>query len=134
MPRKKALPVVIDHAAATAKLTDKQMAFAKEVSCGTGKTQAAILAGYTKANAAVEAWRCCRNPLIMQEINRLSIERFAERAPAMMSVVEELALTAKSGMVRLMAAQDWLDRAGYKPVERHQHAVAGDIRVSIDLS
>ena len=134
MPRKKALPVVIDHAAAAASLTDKQLAFVKEVSQGTRKTDAAIAAGYAKDSAAAEAWRLCRNPLIMQEINRLSIERFAERAPAMMTVIEELALTAKSGMVRLMAAQDWLDRAGYKPVERHQHAVAGDIRVSIDLS
>jgi hypothetical protein len=134
MSRKKPLPAVIDHAEAAAGLTEKQLAFVKEVAQGAGKTQAAITAGYAEASAAAEAWRLCRNPLIMQEINRLSIERFAERAPAMMSVVEELALTAKSGMVRLMAAQDWLDRAGYKPIERHQHAIAGDLKVSIDLS
>jgi hypothetical protein len=36
-------------------------------------------------------------------------------------------------MVRLMAAQDLLDRAGFKPVERTMHAVAGELTVKIDL-
>ena len=41
---------------------------------------------------------------------------------------------AKSEYVQLQASKDLLDRAGFKPIDRSQVQVAGDIRVSIDLS
>jgi hypothetical protein len=47
--------------------------------------------------------------------------------------VMTLARGAKSEYVQLQAAQDILDRAGFKPIDRAQVQVAGDIRVSIDL-
>jgi hypothetical protein len=45
-----------------------------------------------------------------------------------------LASGAKSEYVQLEAAKDILDRAGFKPIDRSQVQVAGDIRVSIDLT
>ena len=42
-------------------------------------------------------------------------------------------LESKSEYVQLEASKDLLDRAGYKPIDRAQVQVAGDIRVSIDL-
>jgi len=48
--------------------------------------------------------------------------------------VLKLASGAKSEYVQLEASKDILDRAGFKPIDRSQVQVAGDIRVSIDLS
>ena len=45
-----------------------------------------------------------------------------------------LSKRAKSEYVQLEASKDLLDRAGFKPVDRSQVQVAGDIRVTIDLS
>jgi hypothetical protein len=45
----------------------------------------------------------------------------------------KLSQSAKSEYVQLEASKDILDRAGFKPPERHQHQVQGDIKVSIDL-
>ena len=45
-----------------------------------------------------------------------------------------LAQGAKSEYVQLEASKDILDRAGFKPIDRSQVQIAGDIRVSIDLS
>ena len=41
---------------------------------------------------------------------------------------------AKSEYVQLEASKDILDRAGFKPPERTQHLLDGDIKISIDLS
>ena len=47
--------------------------------------------------------------------------------------MRRLSQGAKSEYVQLEASKDLLDRAGYKPIDRSQVQVAGDIRVSIDL-
>jgi hypothetical protein len=47
--------------------------------------------------------------------------------------VMTLAQGAKSEYVQLEAAKDILDRAGFKPIDRAQVQIAGDIKVSIDL-
>ena len=39
----------------------------------------------------------------------------------------------KSGYVALEASKDMLDRAGFKPVDRSQVAIGGDISINIDL-
>jgi len=46
----------------------------------------------------------------------------------------QLARGAKSEYVQLEASKDILDRAGFKPPDRHMHLHAGDIAVQIDLS
>jgi len=48
-------------------------------------------------------------------------------------VVTDLQDSAKSDYVRLQAAQDILDRSGFKAVEKHAHAIKGEVIVSIDL-
>jgi hypothetical protein len=48
--------------------------------------------------------------------------------------VLKLASGAKSEYVQLEASKDILDRAGFKPIDRSQVQVAGDIKVAIDLS
>jgi len=48
--------------------------------------------------------------------------------------VVELSESANSPYVRLQAAQDTLDRAGHKPIDRSMVAVKGELNVTIDLS
>ena len=50
-----------------------------------------------------------------------------------LATVRRLSSGAKSEYVQLEASKDLLDRAGYKPIDRSQVQVAGDIKVSIDL-
>jgi hypothetical protein len=52
--------------------------------------------------------------------------------PALAQVMK-LGRSAKSEYVRLEASKDVLDRAGFKPIDRSQVQVAGDIKVTIDL-
>ena len=44
-----------------------------------------------------------------------------------------LSAGAKSEYVQLEASKDILDRAGFKAPDKHQHLVAGDFKVTIDL-
>jgi hypothetical protein len=118
----------------TSSFTDKQQAFVRAfVESGGKLTQAAIDAGYSPASAASAANIALRNPLIQNAIYAETRARFARHAPEMQSVVMELAQSARSGMVRLLAAQDWLDRAGFRAPEQHHHLLAGELKVSIDL-
>ena len=55
-------------------------------------------------------------------------------ATGALATVARLSRTAKSEYVQLEASKDLLDRAGYKPIDRSQVQIAGDIKVSIDLS
>jgi len=66
---------------------------------------------------------------MMQRMN----EQFGIAATAAGAQLRKLMTGAKSEYVQLEAAKDLLDRAGYKPIDRSQVQVAGDIRVSIDL-
>ena len=94
------------------KLTDKQMALVDTlVAEGCSIAKAAELAGYAKG-----------------ESGRVSAHRALKATCATV-----YAQGAKSEYVQLEASKDLLDRAGYKPIDRAQVQVAGDIRVSIDL-
>ena len=70
---------------------------------------------------------------VQQYLMQQTAEAFAEHAAMAVGKVAGLAKAAKSEYVQLQAAQDILDRAGFKPIDRSQVQVAGDIRVSIDL-
>ena len=61
------------------------------------------------------------------------IETIGLNATKAVQQVARLATGAKSEYVQLEASKDILDRAGYKPIDRSQVQVAGDIRVNIDL-
>ena len=60
-------------------------------------------------------------------------KEFSRYAPAAVHQLAGLAKQAKSEYVQLEASKDLLDRAGFKPVDRSQVQLAGDIKVSIDL-
>ena len=60
-------------------------------------------------------------------------EQLGMNATVAAARVINLATGARSEYVQLEASKDILDRAGFKPIDRSQVQVAGDIRVSIDL-
>ena len=48
--------------------------------------------------------------------------------------IESLSANARSEYVQLEASKDILDRAGFKAPDKHQHLVAGELSINIDLS
>jgi phage terminase small subunit len=115
-------------------LSDKQEAFAVAyVTNGGNATAAAKEAGYSEDAARVLGPRNLRNALVLQRIYELTVQHIAAHAPKALGTMDKL-LTARSEFVRFNAAADLLNRAGFKPVERHQMQVDGEFTVSIDLS
>jgi phage terminase small subunit len=118
------------------KLTDKQMALVDiMVTQGLKPAQAAEIAGYAAGKAGyVSAYRSLKLPHVQQYMMQRMNEEFGLSAVAALNTTRRLSQSAKSEYVQLQASQDLLDRAGYKPIDRSQVQVAGDIKVSIDLS
>lgn len=123
------------RAVATQKLTRRQMALVEAyVANGGNLTKAAEEAGYAPGNSGrVSAWKAMKTAHVQQYLMQQTAEAFGKHAAMAVGKVASLAQVAKSEYVQLEAAKDILDRAGFKPVDRSQVQVAGDIRVSIDL-
>ena len=121
---------------ATRKCTRRQMALCEAyVANGGNLTKAAEAAGYSQGNSGrTTAWKAMKLPHVQQYMMQVTGEVFAKHAAMAVHTVAGLAKEGKSEYVKLQAAQDLLDRAGFKPIDRSQVQVAGDIRVSIDLS
>jgi len=119
----------------TRKLTPKQAAMVDVmVAKGLHTAKAAKVAGYSDGKAGyVTASRTLKLPHVQQYMMQRIAEQLGTNAAFAAAKVMKLANGAKSEYVQLEAAKDILDRAGFKPVERHQMQVAGDIRVQIDL-
>jgi phage terminase small subunit len=116
-------------------MTAKQSAFIDAYVANGGQLKAAAVeAGYAEKSAHVEANRLMKNPLICQEIHKECMMQLARKAPVALQTVTGLMQSAKSEFVKLQAAQDWLDRAGFKPIDRKQIQMQGDLQVNIDLS
>lgn len=117
------------------KLTKKQMALVDNlVATGCTLREAAHSAGYADGESGrVSASRTIRLPHVQQYMMQRVTEQLGLNATVAASKVMQLASGAKSEYVQLQAAQDILDRAGFKPIDRSQVQVAGDIRVTIDL-
>lgn len=117
------------------KLTKKQMALVDTlVSEGGSIAKAAERAGYAPGDSGrATASKTLKLPHVQQYMQQVVTERLGLDALKAVHRVATLADSAKSEYVQLQAAQDILDRAGYKPIDRSQVMVAGDIRVSIDL-
>ena len=81
--------------------------------------EAAKKAGYkdthTLRNQACKLRRECADE-ITEELHR----NFAEIAPRALNILSDLAENAESESVRLGATRDLLDRAGFRPVDRHE--------------
>jgi phage terminase small subunit len=119
----------------TKKLTDKQTALVDTlVANGCTIKQAAEMAGYAVGESGrVTASKALKLAHVQQYMMRRMNEEFGLSATLAAGTVRRLAMGAKSEYVQLEASKDLLDRAGYKPIDRSQVQVAGDIRVSIDL-
>ena len=119
----------------TRPLTAKQTALVDAlVANGCSIKEAAGLAGYAKGESGrVTATKTMKLPHVQQYLMQVTAEAFSQHAAMAVSTVAGLAKNGKSEYVQLQAAQDLLDRAGFKPIDRSQVQVAGDIKVSIDL-
>ena len=122
-------------APAVKKLTTKQQALVDVmVAEGLNTTQAAKAAGYAEGKAGyVTASKTLKLPHVQQYMMQRIAEQLGTNAAFAAAKVMKLANGAKSEYVQLEAAKDILDRAGFKPIDRQQVQVAGDIRVQIDL-
>ena len=118
------------------KLTKKQSCLVDTlVATGCTLREAATEAGYAEGESGrVTASKTIRlrhvQSYMMQRVN----EQLGMNATVAAARVMNLATGARSEYVQLEASKDILDRAGFKPIDRSQVQVAGDIRVSIDLS
>lgn len=123
------------NAIATRPLTKRQKALVEAyVANGGNLTRAAEEAGYAEGNSGrVTAQKAMKTPHVQQYLMQQVSEAFSQHAAAAVQTVAQLSRNGKSEYVRLQAAQDLLDRAGFKPIDRSQVQLAGDIKVSIDL-
>ena len=117
------------------KLTTRQKALVEAyVANGGNLTKAAEEAGYAEGNSGrTTAWKAMKTAHVQQYLMQQTAEVFSMHAAMAVGKVAGLAKSAKSEYVQLEAAKDLLDRAGFKPIDRAQVQVAGDIRVQIDL-
>ena len=117
------------------KLTAKQTALVDTlVSTGCTIKEAAGEAGYAEGESGrVSATKALKLPHVQEYMMRAVTEQIGRNATLAAARVARLATGAKSEYVQLEASKDILDRAGYKPIDRSQVQVAGDIKVSIDL-
>lgn len=100
---------------------------------GNGK-QACITAGYSENSAHVQASKLVKLPHIQQALLKGTAEAIGLGSAKAVQKLVSLSGGAKSEYVQLEASKDILDRAGFKPPERTQHLLDGDIKISIDLS
>ena len=117
------------------KLTSRQRALVDVmVAEGLPTAQAAVKVGYAEGKSGyVTAHRALKQPHVQQYMMQQIAEQLGVNATLAAAKVMSLASGAKSEYVQLQASQDILDRAGFKPIDRSQVQVAGDIKVSIDL-
>jgi phage terminase small subunit len=117
------------------KVTEKQMALVDTlVATGCTVREAAQEAGYAKGESGrVSASKALRQPHVQQYMMERISDQLGMNATVAAAKVLKLASGAKSEYVQLEASKDILDRAGFKPIDRSQVQLAGDIKVSIDL-
>ena len=118
------------------KLTKKQSCLVDTlVATGCTLREAATEAGYANGESGrVTASKTIRLPHVQSYMMQRVNEQLGMNATVAAARVMNLATGARSEYVQLEASKDILDRAGFKPIDRSQVQVAGDIRVSIDLS
>jgi phage terminase small subunit len=123
-------------AIALRKLTRRQASLVDAyVANGGNLTKAAKEAGYAEGDSGrVSAGKAMKTAHVKQHMMQVVAEEFSKHAPMALGQLAGLSKRAKSEYVQLEASKDLLDRAGFKPVDRSQVQVAGDIRVTIDLT
>ena len=118
------------------RLTPKQTALVDTlVARGCSITEAAKEAGYANGESGrVTASKALKQPHVQQYMMQCVSDQLGMNATVAAARVMRLAVGAKSEYVQLEASKDILDRAGFKPIDRSQVQVAGDIHISIDLT
>ena len=121
-------------------LNPRQEKFAQEYWTTGHGTNSAIKAGYSKKTAHVQATQLLKNPKVQKKIKELEEEsrallqqqfaRDAIEARKIMFKLMENDDTPEN--VRLSAAKDFLDRAGYKPTEDMNINAMGDMGIQIE--
>lgn len=113
-------------------LTEKQEAFVSAYIATGGKVGiASQRAGYASKN---EGSRLLRDPKVIKLIQERMTDAIGVHAVAALGTVVKLAKSARSDYVRLEAAKDLLDRAGYKPPDKQLVKLSGDLSVSFDIA
>lgn len=116
----------------TSQLTTKQELFVELYVQSGGKVGlSAEKAGY--ADRSIGS-KLLRDPKVIKRIQELTLEALGTHAVHALHTVAKLSKSARSDYVRLEAAKDLLDRAGYKPPERVDHRVSADLSVSFDIT
>ena len=117
---------------AASELTDKQKLMVDSiVSDGMSKADAIRNAGYEHLSAGYAA---LRKPHVREYLMGLVRDTLAEGSAMALSTILDLVGNARSEYVRLEASKDILDRAGFKPVEKHAHLHGGQVSIKIDLT
>ncbi len=112
-------------------LTDKQARLAELVVLeGYDKAQAIELAGYASKSSG---YATLRKPHVMDYITVLIREHLLDSSIKAAGVLRELMDNAKSDYVKLEASKDVLDRAGFKPIEKHAHLHGGQVSIRIEI-
>lgn len=120
-------------------LNQRQKKFAYEYWQSGNGTQAAIKAGYSEKTAYSQASRLLKKDEIQKKITEheeesrtLLQQQFArdaiEARKIMFNIMEDGDAPEN---VRLSAAKDFLDRAGFKPVEKQEVDNTGDLGIKV---
>jgi len=94
---------------------------------------AAVEAGYAVGSADAASSQLLRNPLIQQAIMRQTLTAIGLSAVPALSVITRLIGEARSDYVKLEAAKDLLDRAGFAAPQRVDHRLDSSLTVSFDF-
>src|SRR5699024_3880075 len=121
-------------------LNPRQEKFAQEYWATGHGTSSAIKAGYSKKTAHVQATQLLKNPKVQKKIKELEEEsrallqqQFARDAIEARKIMFKLMGDNDTPEnVRLSAAKDFLDRAGYKPTEDMNINATGDMGIQIE--
>ena len=119
-------------------LNARQTKFAQEYWTTGNGTQSAIKAGYSEKTAYSQANQLLKNVEIQKKIKELEEEsrsllqqQFSrdaiEARKIMFNIMQD---DDAPENVRLSAAKDFLDRAGYKPVDKQETTLTGDLDIS----
>ena len=99
-------------------LTEQRQIFIKEYCALGDHVEAARRAGYSEKTIANQACKLKRE--LASEIREELNHNFVGYAPKALQTLKELAESSTSESVRLQASRDLLDRAGFKPADRHE--------------
>ena len=103
------------------------------VSTGCTIKEASKVAGYKGNSARVSASKMLHKPEVQKYMMARIQQTIGISSAKAVNKLMSLSAGAKSEYVQLEASKDILDRAGFKAPDKHQHLVAGDFKVTIDL-